>query len=103
MCIRDREPACAASQLQQWPVQIKLVPVNAPYFDGADLLIAADCTAYAYADFHRRFIKGHITPVSYTHLDVYKRQVGDGAFEFAHDILGLIGQKNIAVRVGIGL
>ncbi len=63
------EPACAASQLQQWPVQIKLVPVNAPYFDGADLLIAADCTAYAYADFHRRFIKGHITLIGCPKLD----------------------------------
>ena len=49
------------SRLSQWPVQIKLVPVNAPYFDGARLLIAADCTAYAYAAFHERFIKGHIT------------------------------------------
>ena len=59
-----------ASRLSQWPVQIKLVPVNAPYFDGARLLIAADCTAYAYAAFHERFIKGHITlvAVSYTHL-----------------------------------
>ena len=47
-----------ASRLSQWPVQIKLVPVNAPYFDGARLLIAADCTAYAYAAFHERFIKG---------------------------------------------
>ena len=46
------------SRLSQWPVQIKLVPVNAPYFDGARLLIAADCTAYAYAAFHERFIKG---------------------------------------------
>ena len=49
------------SRLSQWPVQIKLVPVNAPYFDGARLLVAADCTAYAYAAFHERFIKGHIT------------------------------------------
>ena len=51
------------SRLSQWPVQIKLVPVNAPYFNGAKLLIAADCTAYAYAAFHERFIKGHITLV----------------------------------------
>ena len=57
------------SRLAQWPVQIKLVPVNAPYFDGAKLLIAADCTAYAYAAFHERFIKGHITLVGCPKLD----------------------------------
>ena len=63
-------PAAAQpSQLAQWPCQIKLVPVNAPYFDGAKLLIAADCTAYAYAAFHERFIKGHITPVGCPKLD----------------------------------
>ena len=45
------------SMLRQWPVQIKLVPVNAPYFANANLLIAADCAAYAYGDFHNRFIK----------------------------------------------
>ena len=50
-------------------VDIKLVPVNAPYFDGARLLIAADCTAYAYAAFHERFIKGHITLVGCPKLD----------------------------------
>lgn len=59
----------APSQLRQWPVQIKLVPVNAPYFDGARLLIAADCTAYAYAAFHERFIRGHITLVGCPKLD----------------------------------
>ena len=57
------------SRLSQWPVQIKLVPVSAPYFDGARLLIAADCTAYAYAAFHERFIKGHITLVGCPKLD----------------------------------
>lgn len=59
----------AQSRLSQWPVQIKLVPVNAPYFDGAKLLIAADCTAYAYAAFHERFIKGRITLVGCPKLD----------------------------------
>ena len=53
----------------QWPVQIKLVPVRAPYFDGADLLIAADCTAYAYGDFHREFIRGRITLIGCPKLD----------------------------------
>lgn len=57
------------SQLTQWPVQIKLAPVNAPYFDGAKLLIAADCTAYAYASFHEKFIKGHVTLVGCPKLD----------------------------------
>ena len=52
-----------------WPVQIKLVPVKAPYFDGAKLLIAADCTAFAYAGFHEKFIKGHITLVGCPKLD----------------------------------
>ncbi len=59
----------SASRLSQWPVQIKLVPVNAPYFDGARLLIAADCTAYAYANFHEKFIRGHITLVGCPKLD----------------------------------
>ena len=49
--------AVTGSELLQWPVQIKLLPVKAPYFDGAKLLIAADCTAYAYGDFHREFMR----------------------------------------------
>ena len=57
------------SQLRQWPVQIKLAPVNAPYFRGAKLLIAADCTAYAYGDFHERFIRGRVTLVGCPKLD----------------------------------
>ena len=57
------------SELQQWPVQIKLVPTQAPYFDGAKLLIAADCTAYAYANFHQDFIKGKIVLVGCPKLD----------------------------------
>ena len=61
--------APAASQLSQWPVQIKLMPIRAPYYDGAKLLIAADCTAYAYANFHQEFIRGHITVVGCPKLD----------------------------------
>jgi NAD-dependent dihydropyrimidine dehydrogenase PreA subunit len=57
------------SQLRQWPVQIKLVPVNAPWFNGAKLLVAADCSAYAYANFHQDFIKDHITLVGCPKLD----------------------------------
>lgn len=64
-----RTEAPALSQLSQWPVQIKLVPVNAPYFDGANLLIAADCTAYAYGDFHRAFIRNRITLIGCPKLD----------------------------------
>lgn len=65
----EEENAKHVSRLSQWPVQIKLVPVNAQYFDGAKLLIAADCTAYAYAAFHERFIRGHITLVGCPKLD----------------------------------
>ncbi len=57
------------SQLAQWPCQIKLVPVRAPYFDGANLLIAADCTAYAYGNFHADFMKNHITLIGCPKLD----------------------------------
>lgn len=58
-----------SSQLSQWPVQIKLVPVNAPYFNGANLLIAADCTAYAYGNFHNEFIRNRITLIGCPKLD----------------------------------
>ena len=74
------------SRLSQWPVQIKLVPVNAPYFDGARLLIAADCTAYAYAAFHERFIKGHITLVGCPKLD---------SVDYAEKLTEIIRENNI--------
>ncbi len=57
------------NQLRNWPVQIRLAPVQAPYFDGADLLIAADCTAFAYGDFHNKFMKGKVTLVGCPKLD----------------------------------
>ena len=57
------------SELTQWPVQIKLVPERAPFFDGAHLLVAADCTAFAYGDFHRDFIRGRVTLVGCPKLD----------------------------------
>ncbi|MGN1346744.1 MAG: ATP-binding protein [Eubacteriales bacterium] len=71
---RDFAPAAssaapAASQLMQWPVQIKLVPVSAPYFQNANLLIAADCTAYAYGNFHEEFMRNHITLIGCPKLD----------------------------------
>jgi len=67
--LKNKKKLEAHSQLQQWPVQIKLAPVNAPYFDGAKLLVAADCSAYAYGDFHNRFIKGHVTLIGCPKLD----------------------------------
>ena len=57
------------SQLSQWPCQIRLVPVKAPFFNGAKLLIAADCTAYAYANFHQEFMRGKVTIVGCPKLD----------------------------------
>ena len=69
---RESVPQTAApsvSQLQNFPVQIKLAPIRAPYFDGAKLLIAADCTAYAYARFHEDFIRGKVTLVGCPKLD----------------------------------
>ena len=74
------------SQLMQWPVQIKLVPVNAPYFDGANLLIAADCTAYAYANFHNDFIRNRIALIGCPKLDE-----GD----YAEKLTAIIANNNI--------
>jgi len=65
--IQSTEPV--TSQLNQWPVQIKLVPVNAPYFENANLLIAADCAAYAYGNFHKEFMKNKITIIGCPKLD----------------------------------
>ena len=56
-------------QPKQWPVQIKLVPVNAPYFENANLLIAADCSAFVYGDFHNEFMKNHIALIGCPKLD----------------------------------
>lgn len=67
------------SLLRQWPVQIRLAPLQAPYFAGARLLIAADCTAYAYASFHERFMKDHVTLVGCPKLDAtdYSEKLGE--------------------------
>ena len=71
----ERKPAAEPvafhqeSQLANWPVQIKLAPIQAPYFDGANLLIAADCTAYAYANFHQDFIRNKVTLIGCPKLD----------------------------------
>ena len=74
------------SQLRNWPVQIKLAPVNAPYFDGTHLLIAADCTAYAYANFHQEFIRGRITLVGCPKLD---------GVDYAEKLTAIIARNDI--------
>jgi NAD-dependent dihydropyrimidine dehydrogenase PreA subunit len=89
--VRD-ESSCSVSstpvtsRLSQWPVQIKLVPVNAPYFDGANLLIAADCTAYAYGNIHEEFIRGRVTLIGCPKLDE-----GD----YAEKLTAIISKNNI--------
>ena len=74
------------SQLSQWPVQIKLVPVNAPYFEKADLLVAADCTAYAYGNFHGEFIRNKVTLIGCPKLDE-----GD----YAEKLMAILSNNNI--------
>ena len=74
------------SRLSQWPCQIKLVPVGAPYFEDANLLIAADCTAYAYGNFHNEFIRNHITLIGCPKLDE-----GD----YAEKLTQIIANNNI--------
>ena len=82
----ENEPSTVKSELMQWPVQIKLLPVQAPFYENANLLIAADCTAYAYAAFHRDFIKNHITLVGCPKLDE-----GD----YTDKLTAIISQNNI--------
>jgi ferredoxin len=65
----DEKAVAATSRLAQWPCQIRLVPPNAPFFNGAELLIAADCTAYAYANFHQAFMRGRVTIIGCPKLD----------------------------------
>lgn len=81
-----KSPDTIYSQLSQWPCQIKLVPVNAPYFDDANLLIAADCTAFAYGNFHNEFIRNHITLIGCPKLDE-----GD----YAEKLTQIIANNNI--------
>ncbi len=78
--------APVVSRLSQWPVQIKLAPVNAPYFDGANLLIAADCTAFAYGNFHNEFIRNHITLIGCPKLD---------SIDYSEKLTEIIANNNI--------
>ena len=75
-----------SSELMQWPVQIKLLPIRAPYFDGANLLIAADCTAYAYGNFHKEFIRNHVTVIGCPKLD---------AVDYTEKLTEIIRNNNI--------
>lgn len=68
--VYETKPENIASELSQWPVQIKLAPVKAPYYDNSNLLIAADCSAFAYGNFHRRFIRNHVTLIGCPKLDM---------------------------------
>ena len=68
-CVTQDEPGARQSRLGQWPVQLKLVPVNAPFFEDADLLIAADCAPFAYGDFHKDFLEGKALLVGCPKLD----------------------------------
>ena len=90
IAIRREAPAAlaapATSQLTQWPVQIKLVPIRAPYFENANLLVAADCTAFAYGNFHNEFIRNHITLIGCPKLDE-----GD----YAEKLTAIIANNNI--------
>lgn len=84
--VTGEKTAAVTSRLSQWPCQIKLVPVNAPYFDGANLLVAADCTAFAYGNFHNEFIRNHITLIGCPKLDE-----GD----YAEKLTAIIANNNI--------
>lgn len=75
-----------SSRLSQWPVQIKLVPVNAPYFDNANLLVSADCCAYAYGNFHNDFIRNHITLIGCPKLDMV---------DYTEKLTAIIANNNI--------
>lgn len=74
-------------RLEQWPVQIKLLPVNAPFYNGADILVAADCTAYAYGNFHNDFIKGRTTLVGCPKLD---------SIDYSEKLTQIFANNNIA-------
>ena len=84
--VTQATPVSMASQLTQWPVQIKLVPINAPYFDGANLLVAADCSAFAYGNFHNDFMKNKVTLIGCPKLD-------DG--DYSEKLTAILANNNV--------
>lgn len=84
--VPQAQTAAVPSQLMQWPVQIQLAPIHAPYFENANLLIAADCSAYAYANFHQDFMHNHITLIGCPKLDMA---------DYAEKLTEIIRQNNI--------
>ena len=88
--VREDSPAApapsGASRLAQWPVQLRLAPVNAPYFDGARLLIAADCAAYAHGAFHDTFMKGRVTLIGCPKLD---------PVDYAEKLTAILAQNDV--------
>ena len=83
---QEASPTRATARLAQWPCQIKLVPTEAPFFDGAKLLIAADCTAYAYANMHEDFMKGRTTIIGCPKLD---------AVDYSEKLTAIIANNDI--------
>lgn len=85
--LKAKQEKAQSLQLSNWPVQIKLAPVQAPYFAGAKLLIAADCTAYAYAAFHEEFLKGKVTLIGCPKLD---------AVDYSEKLTAILANNDIA-------
>ena len=85
-----KSPGDFSSQLAQWPVQLQLVPTHAPYFDQADRLIAADCTAYACGNFHQEFMRERITLIGCTKLDPISYEEKLTEIFCSHDIQSVI-------------
>ena len=90
---KEEKAKAERSRLRQWPVQIKLLPVHAPFYEGANLLIAADCTAYAYAKFHDEFLKNRVVLVGCPKLD---------STDYAVKLAEIIRQNNIGFVVALG-
>lgn len=82
----EAKAASVESQLKNWPVQIKLAPAGAPYFDGCDLLVAADCTAFACGDFHGKLMKDRVTLIGCPKLD---------GVDYSEKLAEILSQNNV--------